>query len=95
MTTPHRTHVHVTADLNLLQDSAWAGVQKPDRVLVDLNHLADVSARRARMHADIKWTDEEWLQLVRAAVEAGQSVGQIAEAAGISRPRVYQIRDGK
>lgn len=32
---------------------------------------------------------------IRNALEAGNPVGLIADAAGISRQRVYQIRDGK
>lgn len=32
---------------------------------------------------------------IRRAIEAGESVTEIAEAAKISRERVYQIRDGR
>lgn len=39
--------------------------------------------------------EAEWLASIRAAVAAGQRVVDIAEAAGISRERVYQIRHGR
>lgn len=34
-------------------------------------------------------------QLIRAAFAAGHPGSKIAEAAGLSTPRVYQIRDGR
>lgn len=37
--------------------------------------------------------EEAWKAAIRAAVTDGQRVVDIAEAAGISRERVYQIRD--
>lgn len=36
-----------------------------------------------------------WREAIRAAVADGQRVVDVAEAAGISRERVYQIRDGR
>jgi hypothetical protein len=39
--------------------------------------------------------EEELAEEIRAALAEGQSAAAIAEAAGISRQRVYQIRDGK
>lgn len=39
--------------------------------------------------------DGRWRAAIRAALADGQRVVDIAEAAGISRERVYQIRDGR
>jgi DNA-binding phage protein len=39
--------------------------------------------------------DEEWRERIRTAIAQGTAVSYIAESAGISRQRVYQIRDGK
>lgn len=39
--------------------------------------------------------EKELAVLIRGAVEAGGSVTGIARAAGLSRERVYQIRDGR
>jgi len=61
----------------------------------DLSRLADVTARRARMAEDLAWADEEWRRLIVAAIELGDRVTDIAKAAGVTRARVYQIRDGR
>ena len=63
--------------------------------MADLEYLAAVTARRARMAADMAWLDQEWRQLVAQAMQDGYSAVAVAKAAGVSRPRVYQIRDGK
>jgi hypothetical protein len=39
--------------------------------------------------------DAEWRGLIREACEHDITAARIAEAAGISVPRVYQIRDGR
>jgi hypothetical protein len=39
--------------------------------------------------------DREWRTTIRAALSDGQRAVDIAEAAGISRERVYQIRDDR
>lgn len=39
--------------------------------------------------------DRAWRASIRAALADGQRAVDIAEAAGISRERVYQIRDGR
>lgn len=44
--------------------------------------------------AAIAAADLEWREAIKAAIAAGVRVADIAEAAGISRIRVYQIRDG-
>jgi hypothetical protein len=39
--------------------------------------------------------DARWRAAIKAAVAVGERVTEIAAAAGISRDRVYQIRDGR
>lgn len=59
--------------------------------------LDDIRANRTRKRAldtagnDV---DQELVDLVRAAFKDGHKGPEIARAAGLSKPRVYQIRDG-
>jgi sugar-specific transcriptional regulator TrmB len=62
--------------------------------MADLDHLASLTDRRARMAEDLAWADREWRALIVAALEEHRAT-DVAKAAGVSRPRVYQIRDGK
>lgn len=39
--------------------------------------------------------EEELAEVIRAALSEGWSASVIAEAAGLTRQRVYQIRDGR
>jgi diketogulonate reductase-like aldo/keto reductase len=39
--------------------------------------------------------DQRWRDAIRAAITAGVRVVDIAEAAGVTRDRVYQIRDDR
>lgn len=45
--------------------------------------------------AEIEAADREWRDAIRAAIAAGERVVDIAAAAGVTRDRVYQIRDGR
>jgi hypothetical protein len=38
---------------------------------------------------------DEWKAAIRAALDAGAQVTTVARMAGVSRARVYQIRDGE
>lgn len=49
--------------------------------------LAAVSARTAR--------DAEWRAAIRSALAAKVGATEVAKLAGISRERVYQIKDGR
>lgn len=51
---------------------------------IRLHELWEVTQRRAS-------DDKEWRATIRKAVNAGYRITDIAEAAGISRARVYQI----
>jgi DNA-binding phage protein len=50
--------------------------------------IRDLTERRPKL-------EEQWRRLIRDAVAAGVSVAEVAEAAGVSRERVYQIRDNR
>lgn len=39
--------------------------------------------------------EREWRESIRQALVEGERAADIAEAAGISKARVYQIRDGR
>ncbi|OHV03720.1 hypothetical protein [Mycobacterium talmoniae] len=60
-----------------------------------LERIKRVSARRIRAQSAIKKADAELRGLVREAFAAGHTAQAIADSAGLSAPRVYQIRDGR
>ena len=43
----------------------------------------------------VKATEDDLARKIREAMAAGVSATSLAQAAGISRARVYQIKDGK
>jgi DNA-binding phage protein len=56
------------------------------------DRVREVAARRAATHAAAEAADEEFNEVIRSAVSSKRiGVAAIAEAAGISRARVYQI----
>jgi hypothetical protein len=50
---------------------------------------------RERRRAALDDADAELRRLIREGFEQGISGEKLAEAAGLSVPRVYQIRDGR
>jgi hypothetical protein len=50
---------------------------------------------RERRRGALNAADAELRRLIVAGFEAGIPGDQLAEAAGLSVPRVYQIRDGR
>ncbi|MFE1272056.1 hypothetical protein [Streptomyces sp. NPDC058758] len=55
------------------------------------NELANVTATAHQL----KLAEQKRDDAIRAAINAGHSVIGIANAAGLSRARIYQIRDGR
>jgi hypothetical protein len=51
--------------------------------------------RRERRRQTFETADAELRRLIREGFENGIPVEQLADAAGLSVPRVYQIRDGR
>ncbi|OBJ00313.1 hypothetical protein A5624_08495 [Mycobacterium sp. 1482292.6] len=50
---------------------------------------------RQRRRAALDEADAELRRLIREGFEQGLSGEKMAEAAGVSLPRVYQLRDGR
>ena len=63
-----------------------------------MDHLALIrraAKLRARRRGDLEHADAELRRLIREGFEQGIAGEKLAEAAGLSVPRVYQIRDGR
>ncbi|HUH71701.1 MAG TPA: hypothetical protein VLZ05_24180 [Mycobacterium sp.] len=63
-----------------------------------MDHLALIrraAKSRERRRAALDDADAELRRLIREGFEQGISGEKLAEAAGLSVPRVYQIRDGR
>lgn len=60
-----------------------------------LGSLTLATARLAERREAEREQEMEWREMIRRALDAGWSVTNIASAAGCSRERVYQIRDGR
>jgi DNA-directed RNA polymerase specialized sigma subunit len=60
-----------------------------------LSQIAQNRARRREVAVEAGVLDEQLRDLVRAAFADGHTGPQIAEVARLSKPRVYQIRDGR
>ena len=53
------------------------------------------AAQLATARKRVQSCEEEVAEAIRRALVAGDRATEVAEAAGISRSRVYQIRDGR
>lgn len=60
-----------------------------------LTRLASATQRRENAQRAADDADQEWREMIRTAVAAGARVTEVAMTAGISRERVYQIKDGR
>lgn len=60
-----------------------------------LDAVTQATEAKQRLDQDFAEADRVWRAAIRAAVAAGERVVEIAAAAGITRDRVYQIRDGR
>lgn len=60
-----------------------------------LDEVADATESKRRADEAAADADRAWRAAIRAALADGQRVVDIAETAGVSRERVYQIRDGR
>ena len=61
----------------------------------ELAAIEATAKRRAKVQADLDNLDAELQRHVRAAFDAGHGGTPIARASGLSRARVFQIRDGR
>ncbi|WP_102157719.1 hypothetical protein [Zhihengliuella halotolerans] len=55
--------------------------------------VAELAARVAAQQASLDEAKAELDDAIRAALAAGVPVTELAEKSGLSRPRIYQIRD--
>jgi hypothetical protein len=60
-----------------------------------LDRLREATGVRDEAAARAKAADEEWRLLISAALLQGVPAADVADSCGISRARVYQIRDGR
>jgi len=66
---------------------------RPRKTPLDLVLEAAQQLEQRRLHAAHA---EQWFRsTVQEALAAGETVANVADVAGISRERVYQIRDGR
>src|SRR5690242_2733297 len=64
-------------------------------VRATVSAIRQTARRRARQQAKPAEVDEQLAELTRLAFSEGDSGQDIANAAGLSLPRIYQIRDGR
>lgn len=60
-----------------------------------LEKIAANRRKQRELADEIRTADVELAELVRSAFAAGHTGPEIAAAAGISKERIYQIRDGR
>lgn len=60
-----------------------------------LDAVADATDALAKLREATEAAERDWKAAIRRAMNAGVSPTEVAEAAGVSRPRVYQIRDDR
>jgi hypothetical protein len=60
-----------------------------------LARIRDAAKQRESRRVEFDAVDAELRRLIREGFEQGISGEQLAEAAGLSLSRVYQIRDGR
>jgi hypothetical protein len=60
-----------------------------------LDPLIAATAAKAAADKDADEADQVWRREIQQAIAHGFKVGVIAEAAGVTPGRIYQIRDGR
>ena len=63
--------------------------------MIGVANVRRAAAKRDRLRADLNFATWNLADLIKAAVVNGASAAEVAEAAGISRARVYQICRGE
>lgn len=57
--------------------------------------VREAAAAKALATMNVDDADRRWREAIQIAIAAGERVVDIAAAAGVTRDRVYQIRDGR
>jgi hypothetical protein len=60
-----------------------------------LDPLIAATAAKAKADQDAEAADAAWRKEIQQAIAHGFKIGVIAEAAGVSAARIYQIRDNR
>jgi hypothetical protein len=58
-----------------------------------LDPLIEATAAKERVDLDAFAADQTWREEIRKAIAHGFKISVIAEAAGVTTTRIYQIRD--
>lgn len=84
LTTDDAEHIRRAIDAHMAHDTS-----RP------LDAVHDATEHLRGLRAAAEEAEGAWKAAIRTAVADGQRVVDVAEAAGISRERVYQIRDDR
>lgn len=96
--------VHFTAPVTITERGITIALEHEDAPAVRRTRTAAESSlrlverqakRRKALEQEITGADREFGDLVRMALANGASVAQLTEKTGLSRARIYQIRDGR
>jgi hypothetical protein len=93
----HINHVHCDGcgDPDPATAAAHLRLHHPNPHRTTLIELLHVATRREEAAAEYEAADAVWRDRIVAALRRGVPVAEIASTLGISRARVYQIRDGR
>lgn len=87
---------------DLLRENGWRIIDDPSQVETVPVEPADyeqivkhVTFAREKAQIEYERQDTAWRAIIRHAMHDGASATALAKAAGITRARVYQIRDGR
>lgn len=62
---------------------------------MDTEDLHRIGQRRRDLLQELDELNLELQQAVRAGFEAGMTAVQMADIVGLTKPRIYQLRDGR
>ncbi|WP_037164997.1 hypothetical protein [Rhodococcoides fascians] len=88
---PPLAHFTLHRDGTMTQNHPLDAPADPDEAL--LARIRTAAGQRAEARAIAAAAEEHRDQLVREALAAGITAADVAAAAGLSKPRMYQIRD--
>ena len=61
----------------------------------DLDNVRDLATRRAVAQAEFEAADTALREAIRRALSAGATAPPLAAVTGLSKQRIYQIRDNR
>ncbi|MFI8351280.1 hypothetical protein [Streptomyces sp. NPDC085596] len=96
--------IHFSAPVTILERGIQVSLTYEDAPIVQRKRPAVESAlmlldrqtkMRKALEDDLTETDRQFNDLVRLSLANGASVARLVETTGLSRARIYQIRDGR